>query len=79
MQREKQPIKVLRQSVVCHLADKGVLKLFFESVVKLLEPFNRLNRSFNRLNVSFHNSILKTCFNWFSCSNLPLTVAFQKI
>jgi len=33
MQREKQPIKVSRQSVVCHLAGKGVLKLFFESVV----------------------------------------------
>jgi len=33
MQREKQPIKVSRQSVVCHLAGKRVLKLFFESVV----------------------------------------------
>jgi len=33
MQREKQPIKVSRQSVVCHLAGKEVLKLFFESVV----------------------------------------------
>jgi len=33
MQREKQLIKVLRQSVVCHLSGKGVLKLFFESVV----------------------------------------------
>ena len=33
MQREKQPIKVLRQSVVCHLTGKGVLKMFFELVV----------------------------------------------
>jgi len=33
MQREKQPIKILGQSVVCHLAGKGVLKLYFESVV----------------------------------------------
>jgi len=29
MQREKQPIKVSRQSVVCHLADKE----FFETFV----------------------------------------------
>jgi len=29
MQREKQPIKVLRQSVVCHLAGKGVLETIF--------------------------------------------------
>jgi len=34
IQREKQTIKVSRQSVVCHLAGKGVLNLFFfESVV----------------------------------------------
>jgi len=33
MQREKKPIKVSRQSVVCHLAGKAVLKLSFESVV----------------------------------------------
>ena len=29
----KQSIKVSRQSVVCHLAGKEVLKLFFESIV----------------------------------------------
>ena len=29
MQREKQPIKVLRQSVVCHLASKGVFETVF--------------------------------------------------
>ena len=29
MQREKQSIKVLRQSVVCHLAGKGVFETFF--------------------------------------------------
>jgi len=33
MQKVKRPIKVSRQSVVCHLAGKVVLKLFFESIV----------------------------------------------
>jgi len=33
MQREKQLIKASRQPIVCHLAGKEVLKLFFESVV----------------------------------------------
>jgi len=29
MQREKQPIKVSRQSVDCHLANKGVFETVF--------------------------------------------------
>jgi len=37
MQREKQPIKILRQSDVCHLAGKGVLKLFFCVTVETIQ------------------------------------------
>jgi len=62
-EKGKNPVELSRQPVVSHLADNEILKLFFELVLQLPDPFNWLNHGFNRLNECCANSFLKTCFN----------------